>query len=124
MGESAAFHPETPQGKPTSTLSLPMSLRPLGIAKEIVEAVGHEPIYAYDDLLFIAHNAFLVQFDDARKNNLKIFFNVDCEAAAVARLERELIEAAAARVFTVETGGMFELVQPEGVSEFQVRFVD
>ncbi len=100
-----------------------MSLRPLGIAKEIVEEIGHEAVYAYDDLLFIAHNAFLVQFDDGRKSNLKVFFNVDCEPEAAGRLERALVEAAQARKFTVETAGKFELVQPEGASEFQVRFV-
>lgn len=41
-----------------------MGLKPLGIVKEIVEAAGMGVSYAYDDLVFMEHNAFLLQFTD------------------------------------------------------------
>ena len=44
-----------------------MSFRPLGIAKEIIEATGLNVTYTYDDLVFIEHNPIIIQFDDKNK---------------------------------------------------------
>lgn len=100
-----------------------MSLRPLGIAQEIVNDLKFEVVYAYDDLVFVEHNTFLLQFDDARKNHFRVYFNAECEEDTAARLEQALTAAAKARECTIENCGGFELVVPEGGSEFQVRFL-
>jgi hypothetical protein len=100
-----------------------MSLRPLGIATEIVDDLKLEVTYAYDDLLFVQHNTFILQFDDAQKRNFRIYFNVECEAATAARLEQALSAAARARECLIENCGRFELVVAEGESEFDVRFL-
>jgi hypothetical protein len=36
--------------------------RPLGMIKETLEQIGIEVTYAYEDLIFIQHNHFLLQF--------------------------------------------------------------
>lgn len=36
--------------------------RPLGLVKEALEQIGIEVSYAYEDLVFIQHNHFLLQF--------------------------------------------------------------
>ena len=36
--------------------------RPLGMVKEMLELIGIEVTYAYEDLIFIHHNHFLLQF--------------------------------------------------------------
>jgi hypothetical protein len=41
-----------------------MSLKPLGKVRELVESAGMAISYAYDDLVFLDHNAFLLQFDE------------------------------------------------------------
>ena len=41
-----------------------MALNPLGKVKELVESVGMAISYAYDDLVFLEHNAFLLQFGE------------------------------------------------------------
>lgn len=41
-----------------------MRLKPLGKLKELVESVGMGISYAYEDLVFLDHNAFLLQFGD------------------------------------------------------------
>jgi DNA-binding IclR family transcriptional regulator len=41
-----------------------MTLKPLGQVKELVESLGMEISYAYEDLVFLQHNGFLLQFDD------------------------------------------------------------
>ena len=100
-----------------------MSLRPLGLATEIIDDLKLEVTYAYDDLLFVQHNTFIVQFDDAQKKNFRVYFNIECEAETVTRLEQALSAAARARECLIENGGKFELVTQEGASEFQLRFL-
>lgn len=36
--------------------------RPLGLVKDVLEQVGAEVSYVYEDLIFITHNHFLLQF--------------------------------------------------------------
>ena len=100
-----------------------MNLRPLGLAKETIDDLHLEVVHAYDDLLFVEHNLFLVQFDDRQQRNFKVFFNVECEDGTAARLEQALSSSARARECSIENCGKFELVAPEGASEFQVRFL-
>jgi hypothetical protein len=54
-----------------------MSLKPLGIVREIVESAGMGISYAYEDLVFLEHNAFLLQFT---ANDKEIFVHTNSEA--------------------------------------------
>jgi len=101
-----------------------MNFRPLGIAKEIINTTGLDVTYAYDDLVFVEHSPFIIQFDDDNPQNLKLYFNIDCEADAAQRLETQLTAAAEAKAFTIRNSGKFEMKQKEGVEEFEVRFYD
>ncbi|MBL4901704.1 MAG: hypothetical protein JKY62_03550 [Desulfocapsa sp.] len=47
-----------------------MPLRPLGTVKEILESAGMNISYAYEDLVFLDHNAFLLQFTDKEQEVL------------------------------------------------------
>ncbi|BBO85724.1 hypothetical protein DSCO28_62900 [Desulfosarcina ovata subsp. sediminis] len=97
--------------------------RPLGIAKEIVNETGLDVTYAYDDLVFVEHSPFLIKFDDDKPNNLKLFFNVDCETDAAQKLEIQLRQAAEERKFTIEPCGRFELVPKPDTEELDIRFI-
>lgn len=101
-----------------------MNFRPLGIAKEIINTTGLDVTYAYDDLVFVEHSPFLIQFDDDNPQNLKLYFNIDCEVDAAERLEAQLTAAARTKAFTIRNSGKFELKQKEGVEKFEVRFFD
>jgi hypothetical protein len=46
--------------------------RPLGIVKNIIESLGAEISYVYEDLIFIKHNHFLLRFGDVGE---KMFFH-------------------------------------------------
>lgn len=54
-----------------------MSLKPLGIVREIVESAGMGISYAYDDLVFLDHNAYLLQFT---ANDKELFIHTNSEA--------------------------------------------
>lgn len=91
--------------------------------KEIVEECGLKITYAYDDLVFIEHNPFLIRFDDEKTNNLFLFFNRDCEPDAAQELERKLKEASGARQMTITCGGRYELTPKEENEEIEIRFL-
>ena len=100
-----------------------MEFRPLGIATEIIQETGLNVTYTYDDLVFIEHNPFMIQFDDDNSKNLKLFFNVDCEHAAAGKLESQLKSAASLRAFTITPSGKFEMTQKEGTEEIDIKFL-
>lgn len=101
-----------------------MELRPLGVATEIVQETGLDVTYAYEDLIFIEHNPFMIQFDDENSKNLKLFFNVDCEHDVAGKLEEQLKNAASQRGFTITTSGKFEMTQKEETEELDIRFIE
>jgi hypothetical protein len=39
-----------------------MKMKPLGMVKNIVEEAGMDISYAYEDLVFLEHNSYLLQF--------------------------------------------------------------
>lgn len=54
--------------------------RPLGKITALLADLGLEVTYAYDDLVFVQHSAFILQFtDDPEK--LKLFINTECDPA-------------------------------------------
>jgi sRNA-binding carbon storage regulator CsrA len=69
-----------------------MGIRQLGIVKEIVESAGMGISYTYEDLVFIEHNAFLLQFTD-KGNEMLIHVNQEADGLAIqgdiARLKTE-----------------------------------
>lgn len=49
----------------------------LGLVKNIVEEAGMAISYAYEDLVFLEHNSFLLQFTD---KDLEIMVHINSEA--------------------------------------------
>ncbi|MGD9823110.1 hypothetical protein [Desulfobacter sp.] len=101
-----------------------MELRPLGIATEIIQETGLNVTYTYDDLVFIEHNPFIIQFDDENAKNLKLFFNIDCEHEAAGKLASQLKNAASQREFTITASGKFEMKQKENTEEIDIKFIE
>lgn len=100
-----------------------MKLRPLGITKEIIESVGLNVTHMYEDLVFIEHNPFLIQFDDDNPSALKIFFNVECESGAAQKIEDALSNAATQNNCSIVNSGRFEMQQKEGTEEIEIKFL-
>ncbi|NDY70974.1 hypothetical protein DO021_05220 [Desulfobacter hydrogenophilus] len=101
-----------------------MELRPLGIATEIIQEIGLSITYNYDDLIFIEHNPFIIQFDDENLKNLNLFFNIDCEQETAGKLEAQLKNAASQRGFTITLSGKFEMKQKENTEEIDIKFIE
>jgi hypothetical protein len=84
------------------------ALRPLGIVRELIEELGHEITYAYDDLVFIDHNGFLLRFGQ-ETGTLELFFNTDCPLDEVKKIETLLLPAAEKLELKITRKGSYTL---------------
>lgn len=69
-----------------------MSLRPLGRVLTILEHLGLEATYIYDDLVFVQHGALLLQFSESAEE-LNLYINEECDPEEAERDTQRLTEA-------------------------------
>lgn len=98
-----------------------MKFRNLEAARYIIkEATGLDISYAYDDLVFPEHTAFIIQFDDTDDKKLFCYFRTDCPPNEKTKIFSELDRCAVADKFTIDNKGTFELVQKN--EEVEIHF--
>lgn len=85
-----------------------MSLRKLGVVREIIEAAGMNISHAYDDLVFLDHNAFLLQFTD-EQDKLLLHSNHEADKAALKDAIAKLKGVARAHAMTLIDGCDYSL---------------
>ncbi len=96
--------------------------RPLGIVKEMLEQIGIEVTYAYEDLVFIKHNHFLLQFGQTGEI---VFFHANVEASETdaQQLFTAAQNAAAAQGITLIHRGRYRLSAGED-ENLSLEFLD
>lgn len=93
----------------------------LGVVKEIVEATGMGISYAYEDFVFLDHNALLLQFT---QDSDKVLVHTNQEAAkepaqaTIAALQ----QAAQEREMTFLDGRVYTLTQGED-EQINIEFI-
>lgn len=93
--------------------------RPLGLIKEMMERINLEITYVYEDLLFIEHNAFILQMGE-QGEKIHVWFNTESEETARPGIITSLSEAAAPLSLIIDPAGLFELNQgPDDNMELQ-----
>ena len=100
-----------------------MKFRNLEAVRYIIkEATGLEITYAYEDLVFPEHMAFLIQFNDANDKNLFCYFHDDCNPEDKNQLYKKLSDVALQDSITLENKGTFSLEQKS--EEVEIHFQD
>jgi hypothetical protein len=95
-------------------------LRPLGTVIQLLEELGHEVTYAYDDLVFVNHNGFLLQFESTG-SILNLFFNQECPKKEADTIEQSIIPAADKKGLSIIKKGQFTVTeQPD--ENLQIEF--
>jgi len=89
-----------------------MALKKLGVVKNIVESVGMGIGHAYDDLVFLDHNAFLLRFSD-EEDTVIIHCNSKADKAALKEATAILKDAAKAHEMTFIEGSDYLLSQAD-----------
>ena len=65
--------------------------RPLAIVREIINAMGLEVTYAYEDLVHVEHNAFLLQMGESGEI-VNLYFNTESLAEERDKITDRLCE--------------------------------
>jgi hypothetical protein len=87
-----------------------MTLKPLGKVKELVESVGMTISYAYEDLVFLDHNGFLLQFGED-SDSVTVHFNSEADKKEIEQAFAQLHEAAPLTGLTILPGNFYTLHQ-------------
>ena len=87
-------------------------MNPLGAVKNIVEAVGMDISYAYEDLVFLEHNGFLFQFSENEQEVL-IHVNREADEAVVGGDIGRLVESALNHDMRFVKGSLYTLAQED-----------
>jgi hypothetical protein len=100
-----------------------MTLKPLGKVKELVEGIGMGISHAYEDLVFMEHNGFLLQFGPA-DGSLIVHVNEEAAPAEVAASIARLEEGAPQQGLTITRGEFYKLGPGEDDDTIILEFHD
>ncbi|MDR9501524.1 MAG: hypothetical protein RI601_06990 [Desulfurivibrionaceae bacterium] len=87
-----------------------MTNRPLGVVKNILENDGMEISFAYEDLIFLEHNGFLLQFTDI-DNVIHVHTNKEADEAVINRDLSRLLTSAHNHDMSFLKGKVYTLSQ-------------
>lgn len=87
-----------------------MNSKPLGIVKNIVEEAGMGISYAYEDLVFLEHNSFLLQFTE-NGQEVVVHKNSEADDVTVSRDISRLQEIALNQGMQFIIGNTYSLSQ-------------
>lgn len=80
--------------------------------REIIrESTGLEVSYAYDDLIFPEHTAFIFQIDDKKSDSCFCYFHEDCNDQDMQKISAKLSRAATKQNYDIAIRGRFTLKQ-------------
>ena len=99
-----------------------LQYRPLGVVKEMLEQIGIEVTYAYEDLVFIKDNHFLLQFGPVGET---LFFraNVETEPGEAQQLFAAILPVAKAQGINLIQRGRYRVSASEG-ENLSLQFFD
>lgn len=80
--------------------------------KEIVETAGMAVSFAHEDLVFLDHNGFLLQFTDNDKEVL-IHLNAEADKEVISRDVGQLAESAVSHDMRFVQGSFYSLYEEE-----------
>ena len=95
-------------------------VKPLGLIKNLIESVGLDVTYVYDDLIFIEHNAFMLQMGE-QGENIGLWFNIDCDIKERPKILHSLHGAAAGLSLSVELQGTYSMSSGTENESFQLE---
>jgi hypothetical protein len=85
-----------------------LQYRPLGIVKEMLDQIGIEVTYAFEDLVFLEHNHFLLQF--GKTGEILFFYaNVETKDSDAQQLFTTIQTVASAQGITLIHQGRYQL---------------
>lgn len=97
-------------------------LRPLGLVKNIVERLDLEVTYVYEDLVFIEHNAFLLQMGADHGEDLFVWFNEESTPDDRPQILLRLVEEGQNNGMRIQEKGTYSLTGEGEDDAIQLHF--
>jgi hypothetical protein len=82
--------------------------------------LGLEVTYAYDDLVFISHNAFLLRMGD-KGQDVHLYFNTESDSDQRGPLEEQLRTLAAEQGLKIHNSGTYTM-EPREDEQLDIHF--
>lgn len=101
---------------------MPQQRNPLGQVATMVQEIGLYVTYAYDDLVFVTHNPFLLRFPE-RSGSVELWFNEQCPDENASEIAKKLTVAGERAGVAVERRSTYTLTQDEDAT-ISVAFAD
>ncbi len=86
--------------------------RPLGLVKEMIDATGLSVTHVWDDLVFIEHNAFILQFGE-KGEDIMLHFNKESEEDKRDEITAEIVAKGQKQGLVVSYVGTYSLIQKD-----------
>jgi hypothetical protein len=126
QAETFSLLTDLPHGRSTPSTSHQehsMGLFDLGrVQNAIQEATGLEVTHAYQDLVFVEHSAFLIQFDATDLKRFICHFNQECPVEDREKLLPRIQAAAIQNGLTCMEGKIFTLEQVPDQEDIRIQF--
>lgn len=97
-------------------------LRPLSRVQCVLEKLGLKITYAYDDLIFVEHNAFIIKMGE-RGEDISVYVNVDADEMEYPAIIKKLIEEGIGEELIIKCSGTFKLADA-GNEQIQIEFLE
>lgn len=106
---------------PLADVNSTVPYRPLGLIKELLAAMNLDITYMYEDLIFVEHNAFLLQMGD-KAEEIYVWFNSDSVPADRPEIMAALKILAAPLALELIAAGIYGMQQNSENESFQLEF--
>lgn len=94
--------------------------RPLTRIQNAIESLGLSITYAYDDLIFTEHNAFVLQMGE-RGELVAVYLNNELDEPARPKMIRKVTEAGTKEELLITHKGYYSLEEAQG-ENVQIKF--
>lgn len=84
--------------------------KPLGKITAILADLDLEVTYAYDDLVFVQHSAFLLEFTN-EITTLKLYTNTECDPEVADPVVTQMLDAHAKAGFSLIPSGQYTITE-------------
>lgn len=101
----------------------PVALRPLGIVKNLVEAMHLDISYVYEDLVFVEHNAFLLQMSSEKGEDIVVWFNEESTPEDRPQIFSRLQQTGHALGLLLQDKGTYSIDADDGGDSLKLRFM-
>ncbi len=97
--------------------------RPLGLLRELIESMGLAITHVFEDLVFVEHNAFLLQMGEEGAD-VRLWFNSQSLPAERSGIADTLAAIGMECGLHIDRRGTFRMTQQEGDQEFRLELLD